>query len=100
MKAIIPKVSALLLVMAAMVSASPTPTPAGKSRVSRDKFDYMMGEADGLMWAIAMRHGEFAQAAIQLQEKQIAMQDPRKSASERKAYMAGFDAGSAKLPHP
>jgi len=31
MKTIIPKVSALLLVMAAMVSASPTPTPAGKS---------------------------------------------------------------------
>jgi hypothetical protein len=35
MKAIIPKVSALLLVMAAMVSASPTPTPAGKSQPRR-----------------------------------------------------------------
>jgi hypothetical protein len=61
---------------------------------------HVIGEADGLMWAISMRHGDFAQAAIQLQEKQIAMQDPRRSASERKAYLAGFDAGSAKLPHP
>ena len=65
-----------------------------------NKHAYVIGEADGVMWAISMRHGDFAQAAIQLQEKQIAMQDPRRSASERKAYLAGFDAGSAKLPHP
>src|SRR5262249_3427004 len=42
MKTIIPKVSALLLVMAAMLSASPTPTPAGKTpprRTSARKVD-------------------------------------------------------------